>query len=96
MLEFKDLAVEHGFANASQYDVRWFHFDNARGTLSPISSATSRAVPAEWTTVEDGRYLAASLSRQADNARAVTVYLRKNNGALRIVGVERTAKPSGP
>jgi hypothetical protein len=76
-LKFDDLAVQFNFAQPRQYDTAWFSFDNATGTLTPAAGLDQVSSP----------YAAARVTLRGDNAKSVTVYIRRNGG--RIAGIER-------
>ncbi len=95
-LEFRDLAVVHGFATQRQYNAKWSNFDNQRNALTAIPSATSMSLPGEWQSTAEGNYLAVTLSASGDESKAVTVYLRKTNGAAKVVGIDRMPRQTTP
>ena len=95
-LEFRDLAVVHGFTQKRQYNAKWFNFDNQRNALTPIPSAASMSLPGEWKSIAEGNYLAVALSASGDESKTVTVYLRKTSGAAKIVGIDRMTRQTTP
>jgi hypothetical protein len=95
-LEFKDLAVVHGFSKPRQYKISWFRFDNERGSLTPVPDATSNTVPPECSKARDGSYFAATLSAPEDETKTTTVFFRKTATELRVVGIERQATHTKP
>ena len=84
-LVFEDLEVEHGFAGAREYRVRWMRFDNETGRQTPIAGAADFLVPES----RPGEYLAAEITAE-DRDKPVTVYLRNRGGTLEVVGIDRT------
>ncbi len=83
-LVFNDLAVDYRFADGRDYTVQWSNFDNQAETKTPISSASSLAIPAAG----EGGYLAADI-HGGDPNKSVTVYLRRNATGFEVVGIDR-------
>ncbi len=82
-LVFEDLAAKYGFAAPQPLVVQWSRFDNETETKTPIAGETTFTVPRETSD-----YLAADI-RGADPTKSVTVYVRRESGALRVVGIDR-------
>jgi hypothetical protein len=88
-LLFDDLAVRYGFHAPRQYDVRWFRFDNMTQRRDPIPGSLSADLPAEATHGAPGSYFSAIIHAPDDPLKSVSIYLRKENTAYKVVGVER-------
>ncbi|WP_321476765.1 hypothetical protein [uncultured Paludibaculum sp.] len=76
-LKFDDLAVKFGFLQPRQYDVAWFSFDNAAGTLTPADGLGAVAGP----------FAAARVTVPGDSGKSVTVYFRRSS--MDVAGIER-------
>ncbi len=81
---FVDLGVNYDIAAARSLSIQWSRFDNASRQKSLLSGEARFTVPE----ASSGEYLAADI-HDGDSTRAVTVYVRKEPGGFRIVGVER-------
>lgn len=90
-LEFEDLGVKHGTAANRGYRVVWSRFDNASQQSTAIAEGTDMAIPAAALGAGNGAYLAAVVTA-AGNPHRVTVYVRREPGGFRVVGVDRTGK----
>lgn len=88
-LTFVDLEVRHGFAEKRDYQVRWSRFDNSTEAHSPIGAESGFDLPSAVADGADGAYFAASI-RFEEVAKNVMVYLRKKNGRIEVVGIDRT------
>jgi hypothetical protein len=88
-LAFEDLQVKYGLVPERSYQVAWSRFDNAAETHTPLEGESSPTVPAAANNGENGSYFAARIHAE-DKAKTVTVYLRKNDGRLKVVGLDRT------
>ncbi|QOY91485.1 hypothetical protein [Paludibaculum fermentans] len=77
VLKFEDLAVKFNFVQPRQYDTAWFSFDNATGAMTPAAGLDQVG----------SAYAAARIAMRGDSTKSVTVYIRRNSGA--IVGIER-------
>jgi len=88
-LLFDDLAVLYGFHTPRRYDVRWFRFDNINQTRDPIQGGTSVHLPAEVMQASLGSYFAAVINAPGSHLKPVSIYLRKENTAYKLVGVDR-------
>jgi hypothetical protein len=91
-LEFKDLAVALGFVPPRDYDTTWFHLDNTRGVITPIAGAATTAIPKELAAAPVGDYFATRVSMRGDPAKQVTVFLRKTDREIQVVGIDRNAR----
>ncbi|MEO7649364.1 MAG: hypothetical protein ABIZ80_02775, partial [Bryobacteraceae bacterium] len=83
-LSWDDLSQVRSAAGVKDTQVRWSLFDNATNTKTAIPGAVSAEVPAE------GEYLAAEISCTARPKQTVTAYVRRNGGATKVVGIDRT------
>jgi hypothetical protein len=86
-LTFDDLAVKHQFTGPRSYVAAWFRFDNETEQKSALSAA-SLELPVEVRGAGNGEHFAADI-HAGDPAKTVTVYLRKRNGHLEVVGIDR-------
>lgn len=87
-LAFDDLAVEHGFAAARQYGVRWLRVDNASGQLTRLDIDGSFELPRIVREAPAGAYFAARIWID-DPETHVTVTVRTTAGGADVVGVQR-------
>jgi hypothetical protein len=94
-LEFEDLAVRYGFRQAREYTIRWSEFDNITGEHRSIESQGEREVPQQAQTAETGDYYSAEISA-GEAGKGVTVYIRKETGRFKLVGLERSWPDKGP
>ncbi len=88
-LEFEELQVKYGLIEARDYTVRWAYFDNDTEKHTPISGATSFTLPEQARTDQIGSYFAATIQGE-DEEKTVTVYIRKEGGGYKVVGIDRT------
>jgi hypothetical protein len=88
-LRFDDLAVEHNFRTAEQYTIRWTGFDNDTGRHEVLVE-TSTKLPFDTAEAPAGSYFAALIKSTEKPAQTVTVYIRKDQGGFRVVGIDRT------
>ena len=88
-LEFEDLEIKYGFVASRDYTAQWSHFDNDSEKHTAIDGATSLMLPGQVQTAEKGSYFAASIQGE-DEAKTVTVYIRKQSGGYKVVGIDRT------
>jgi hypothetical protein len=87
-LAFDDLAVSNGFAQPRTYTIEWYRFDNAKDALL-TTIGSGPGVPTEASALPAGSYVAARIHTGAQ-ARNVTVYLRREPDAFRVVGLDRS------
>ena len=85
-LRFTDLERKYGFVESRRYNVSWSIFDNEKETHQPIPSATTFELPTQ--TAQPGYYAAKIVAD--DEAKTVTVYIRRSSNRLEIVGIDRT------
>jgi hypothetical protein len=88
-LVFDNLAVEHGVAAPSDYQVEWFKFDNQSGSKTPLPLDRTLALPQDLKVAAPGEYFGAHI-QGGDPKKTVTVYLRKRSGEIEVVGIDRT------
>lgn len=88
-LKFEDLAVCYGFAAPREYSIQWAEFDNTTGKHRPVATQTVGEIPERMKTAETGFYCSALISA-GEPEKTVTIYMRKESGGYRLVGVERS------
>lgn len=88
-LTFEDLEIRYGLVKQRDYQVAWSRFDNSAETQTPLEGETSFTLPAAVANGENGSYFAARI-HAGDKSKTVTVYLRKGQGKLEVVGIDRT------
>ena len=71
--------------------VSWSRFDNETEKKTPLSDATSFAIPKEAFNHQDTAYYAADVSPDGDTRRMITVYVRaQGQGQPQVVGIDRS------
>jgi hypothetical protein len=90
-LKFDDLAVEYGYISPREYKVQWSHFDNETEDHNQIGAGiiTTFEIPPVVESGEEGMYIAAKISAE-DPRRSTTVFMRKEEDRLRVMGVDRS------
>ena len=88
-LKFDDLEAAYGFRDSRNYSVQWSHFDNESERHTPILDAGGFPLPKQVAEGREGAYFAAMIAGE-EAAKTVTVYLRKEAGGWKVVGVERS------
>jgi hypothetical protein len=88
-LLFDDLAVQHAFHPPRQYAVRWFWFDNISQKRSPIPGGVSSHLPDEAVQAPSGSYFCAAINSPGSGLKPVSIYLRKQGAAYKVVGIDR-------
>lgn len=88
-LRWSHLGEKYGFSTAPAITVSWSKFDNEEEAHQPIAG-DSAALPAAVASGLAGDYFAAKLLSLDDEAKTVTVYLRKQTGGIEVVGIDRT------
>jgi hypothetical protein len=88
-LLFDDLAVQYGFTVPRTYAVRWSSFDNLQQKHAPIPDAESAHLPAKVRGSSLGSYFCAVIEVTGDPSKRVSVYVRKENGGYKVVGLDR-------
>jgi len=88
-LAFEDLQIKYGFGKERNYQVAWSRFDNSTEALTPLQGESGFTLPAAVAHGENGAYFAALIHAE-DKAKTVTVYLRKKQDKLEVVGIDRT------
>ena len=81
-LVFEHLAEKLGYWEAPEIRIEWSEFNNATGARTALSSTGARAPASE------AEFLRATLQGR-DEAKTVTVYLRKTASGREVVGLER-------
>ena len=89
-LRYEDLAVKYRFSAERQYDVSWSRFDNVSEKHTALSGESSSQLPDELRHAPQGSYFAARIHARGDDRKTVTVYLRKKDDTVEVVGIERT------
>jgi hypothetical protein len=89
-LVFYDPAQEHNLNANGQLQIAWSHFDNQSQKKAPIASVTGFRLPSEALSGSSVSYVAAEIWRGDDRRKAVTLYLRIEDGRADVVGVDRT------
>jgi len=86
-LQFEDLEVAHKFRAARNIQTAWSAFDNE--TEQKRALPPSQSIPADAVSI--GGYLACDLTSAdpKDVNKSVTVYLRKLESGVKIVGIDR-------
>jgi hypothetical protein len=89
-LAFDNLEAKYGFVSSPQsYNVQWSRFDNDIEKHTPIGGkGTTFEVPSIVETGEEGVYVAAKIWAE-DPQTSVSVFMRKESGDLKVVGVDR-------
>jgi len=88
-ITFEDLQIKYGLVDKRDYKVQWSRFDNDSEKHTSIDGATSMALPAETRSAPLGAYFGAKI-RGEDEAKTVTVYVRKQPDGVQVVGIDRT------
>jgi hypothetical protein len=89
-LLFDDLAVRYGFHSAETYQLQWSRFYNLDGTHEPLPGNASTELPYEAMHAPYGSYFAATIRAVGDTRKSVSVYLRREKSAYKVVGIDRT------
>jgi hypothetical protein len=89
-LVFYDPAQERNLKANGQLQIAWSHFDNQSQKKAPIASVTGFRLPSEVLSGSSVSYVAAEIWRGDDRRKAVTLYLRIEDGRAEVVGVDRT------
>jgi hypothetical protein len=87
---FHDLAREYNLKTNGQFQIAWSHFDNQSQKKTPIASVTGFRLPSEALKGSSVSYVTADIWRGDERKKAVTVYLRIEDGGSEVVGVDRT------
>ena len=86
---FDDLAVSHGFRSQRNYSATWSRLDNQSEEHTEISTTLGeRQLPATVRMASEGSYYAARIWAD-DRQMNVTVFLRKESGGFKVVGIDR-------
>jgi len=95
-LTYEDLALRHGLIPSQQYassdnfprSVRWSQFDNQTEQKTPLPDATGLLLPQQVRQATPGQYFAIELAG-ADSRKTVSVFLRKQEDGVEVVGIDR-------
>jgi hypothetical protein len=87
-LTFSDLEVEEGLVASREHATRWLELDNDTGVLSRLSGANGSRVPSRVLDAPAGSYFAARIGAEDRPEHEVTVYVRKEQDQLRVVGTD--------
>lgn len=87
-LSFVDLAVANNYIPSRSYTWQWSSFNNEAGQKTSLPGANSANLPRRAEAAVDGAYFAADIYAE-EPARSVTVYMRKQGGVYRVVGIDR-------
>jgi len=88
-LMFDDLAVRYGFHVPRTYAAHWSSFDNLQQKNVPILDGESTHLPARARESRVGSYYCAVIEVPDEPGKRVSVYLRKESGGYRVVGLDR-------
>ena len=88
-LHFDDLAAKYNFRSAEPCTIRWSRFHNDTGRHQ-ILVGTSTQLPVDLADAPAGSYFAALIKPAKISPQTVTVYLRKEQDAFKVVGIDRT------
>jgi hypothetical protein len=89
-LLFDDLAVRYGFRGPLTYRVQWSRFNNLDQKHEPVAANTSTQLPSEAIHAPFGSYFAAEIHAVTDTRKCVSVYVRREKNAYKVVGIDRT------
>ena len=95
-LTYEDLALKHGFIPPQQYaasanfpqSVRWSRFDNETEQKTPLPGETGLLLPQPAQQAAAGEYFAVDIAG-ADPRKTVSVFLRKQEAGVEVVGIDR-------
>lgn len=87
-LRFEDLAVRNKLVASREYTLEWSQFNNETEVSTPLPGANGLALPPEVLAAETGTYFLAAIDA-GDKQKSVTVFLRKESDAFKVVGVDR-------
>ncbi len=88
-LRVLDLQVKYGFIDSRDYKVQWSSFDNDSEEHAIIDGAISVTLPGRVKQAKNSSYFAATITGE-DEAKTVTVYVRKEGSAVKIIGIDRS------
>ena len=89
-LKFEDLEVQYGFVPSRSYRVQWSEYDNSKDQHRPMGTPVGNdfRIPPAVAGGARNSHFAAKIAGE-EPAKAVTVYFRKENEGLRVVGIDR-------
>ena len=88
-LDFEDLAVRYGLAQARPYQIQWLRFENQANRMTPLGGQSGAALPDAVKSAAPGEYYAAEIGAP-ESRQKVTAYLRVTPGGPEVVGIDRT------
>ena len=91
-LTFVDLAVQGKYAAPRRYRMNWLTYDNRAGKPAAVLASASQdsRIPTAAVNAPVGSYVLAHITAEGvDPGLVVNVYLRRESGGLRVVGIDR-------
>jgi hypothetical protein len=92
-LHFENLSVRYGFAKAPAYRYEWFSLDNRTGGKKGVPGSSSTMVPSELINGAKGGYFGCTITGEGQGDLSTTAYFHEENGASRLVGIDRKTNP---
>jgi hypothetical protein len=89
-LRFDDLRAAYGFGPPRRFELQWHRYDNVAGEAKALEAETSAALPAL-----NSPYLMVRIHEAGDRGKAVRVWVRRRDGRVEVVGIERRAPDRG-
>ena len=89
-LTFDDLAVQHGFASPSRYQLSWFVWHNEAQRKDEVSTSEVPALPTTLKSLAVGSYIGCRIALEHTDKRSVTIYFRHEGDNWKLVGISRT------
>ena len=87
-LSYDDLSAEYGLGKVHGLEVGWAKFDNTADEHSPLTGASGLDLPPAYEQSPYGSYFSATI-KASESARSTIVWVRKERGGPKVVGVER-------
>lgn len=87
-LAFEDLGVMHRLVASREYVVQWSRFDNNSQRKTALAGEDSFSLPRVVDDSDAGWYFSADI-HGGDPGKMVTVYVRRGNDGMEIVGIDR-------
>lgn len=85
-LAWDDLSQIHGYGGSGNLQIQWSNFNNQTEQETLIEGAQSTIVPS----ITEGNYAVAKLTQISKPTNTISVYVRRQNQELEVVGVDRT------